>query len=199
MDILQAIRNNNITRVKELLDSGVIDSYLLNYSLNYSLDIAFLENKIEIAKLLLSRHDINVNLQDKEGQTPLYRACYYGRTEVVQLLLEQPNINVNIQNTYGETPLYIACCYGHTEVIKLLLSHPKIDVNLQGINGKTLLYRACIDGNIKIVKLLIQHPKIKIDFNILKFKNNVKLYSSLKGRKDIILSKVTKILDMIES
>jgi cytohesin len=41
--------------------------------------------QIEVAKALIAA-GANVNLANKDGETPLYRATLYGHTEIVKLL-----------------------------------------------------------------------------------------------------------------
>ncbi|OUM68876.1 hypothetical protein PIROE2DRAFT_38828, partial [Piromyces sp. E2] len=47
---------------------------------------------------LLSRPDIDINLQDDKGCTALMYALKSQNKEVIELLLNHPDINVNIKN-----------------------------------------------------------------------------------------------------
>lgn len=51
---------------------------------------------------------INVNAQDKEGNTPLHVASQLGRGPVVQMLLQQRGINDTMINYQGRSPLDLA-------------------------------------------------------------------------------------------
>jgi ankyrin repeat protein len=44
-----------------------------------------------VVKLLLARHEVNVNSKDKNGQTPLFYAAKNGHDAVVNLLLARVN------------------------------------------------------------------------------------------------------------
>ena len=198
MDIFEAIKNNNIARIKELLDSG-IDVNSQNDDGWTPLHEVCENNNIEIVKLLLEQPNIDVNAKDYDGWTPLSIACINHKLENVKELLSHPNINVNAKDYKGKTTLYHACRGGYPKVVvKLLLEHPNIDVNLQDYKGMTPLYVACKSKNIEIAKLLLSIPDIKINFNITEFKNQVKLYLYIKRKQNINLDKVNKILDMIE-
>jgi len=58
-----------------------------------------------VVKLLLAQPNINVNLTDKDGWTPLLWAVEKDYEVVVKLLLAQPNINVNLTSEDRQTLL----------------------------------------------------------------------------------------------
>jgi hypothetical protein len=92
----------------------------------------------------------------------------------VDYLLSQPNINVNIETNKGYSPLYFLCSN--------LLSATN---TLREIK------------NIKLINKLLNHKDIKINFDILEFKKNIKLYSLLKSKNNYSLDKVSQILDEV--
>ena len=47
--------------------------------------------------------DIDINLANRDGETPLFEACYQGRVNIVKLLLSEPNTDINIQTTEVKT------------------------------------------------------------------------------------------------
>ena len=65
--------------------------------------MAALAGEVETARFLISK-GANVNVQHKDGATPLHTAAFFGETEIVELLLEN-NAKINTQNNKGETPL----------------------------------------------------------------------------------------------
>jgi ankyrin repeat protein len=103
----------------------------------------------------------DVNLQTKDGWTPLHLVCRYGTTEMVESLLKM-NPYVNLQTKDGCTPLYIACKYGNVEMVESLLKMSP-DVNLQTKDGCTPLHAACEKGHLESVKLLLGNNAIRID------------------------------------
>lgn len=52
-----------------------------------TLYILALENNVTIAKYLLENSNINVNLPDNEGRTPLHVSAWQGHLEMVELLV----------------------------------------------------------------------------------------------------------------
>ena len=108
------------------------------YSTSYhegftALHFAAVKNNIEIAKLLLSMPNIDVNIQtsstrsDYDKFTPLHFATSENNVEIVKLLLSMPEININIRtSSLGFTALHFAVRNNCVENVKLLLSMPNI-------------------------------------------------------------------------
>ena len=72
---------------------------------------------------------IDVNKEDRHGETPLFMAIKAGNTKIIKLLLDAPGIDVNMEDRHGNTPLTTAAREGLSECVKLLLAAPGIDVN----------------------------------------------------------------------
>ncbi|MDR0590496.1 MAG: ankyrin repeat domain-containing protein [Puniceicoccales bacterium] len=130
-----------------------------NTLLHFLAKIAYIppQERKGIVESLLKYPEIDVNVRDSRGWTPLHWAVSDGQTETVKLLLAQPAIKVNEPGIFGETPLHVASEFGQTEVVKLLLAHPKIDVNARGPIGGTPLHIASEFWQTEVVKLLLNH------------------------------------------
>ena len=63
-------------------------------------------------RLLLTRDDINPDMQDHDGQTPLWCASLNGQEGVVKLLLTRGDVNPHKLNTDCQTPLWSAVRMG---------------------------------------------------------------------------------------
>jgi len=87
------------------------------------------EGHLRAMSSLLRAHGININLKDKDGNTPLSRACVRANLEAVRVLL-RAGADANIQNDFGSTALGIAKrkLSGFTgpqyvEIVRLLQQH----------------------------------------------------------------------------
>ena len=67
--------------------------------------LASFEGYLDVVKELLQHPKIDINLQDRNGDTALMHAATRGRLGVVRELLKRPGIDVNLQNRYGDTAL----------------------------------------------------------------------------------------------
>jgi len=81
--------------------------------------IAVEKNFVDIIELLLKHENIDVNIQNIDGNTPLHISLYTN-DDIAKLLLDHKDIDVNIQNIDGNTPLQITT---NPEIIELIKNH----------------------------------------------------------------------------
>jgi len=70
--------------------------------------------------MLLERVDVDLNIANEFGQTPLFRATREGHEGIVKTLLERVDVNSDMADLTGETALSQALKRGHYAIIKLL-------------------------------------------------------------------------------
>ena len=90
---------------------------------------AALDGRKKIVRELLSVRDIDVNLAQQQGATPLYLAAQEGHVEIVRMLLAVRGIKINLSKSDGATPLFVAAQLGRVKVVELLLAEPGTNVN----------------------------------------------------------------------
>lgn len=108
----------------------------------------------------LISHNLGIDDQDNEGNTPLHFAAD-GYVHNVQSLLDH-KANINSINVRGETPCHIAVYGGHVECLRILLSyHP----NLAGTDwvGTNVIHSAAQNGNASCLRLLLDFDRSLID------------------------------------
>ncbi|KAF9972683.1 hypothetical protein BGZ73_004172 [Actinomortierella ambigua] len=82
--------------------------------------------------------NIDVNVRDELGLTPLLHAVTNNNLQMVKLLLEHPKIDVNLKDLEsGWTPLHRALYQGHLRIALALLAHKDIDVAVEDKDGYT--------------------------------------------------------------
>lgn len=78
----------------------------------------------KMMEFLISSHSgmLNINIQDKDGDTPLYLAVYGGKVDCIELLLSYPDIDLNFQygDRFEKTVLWYS---GTRDCYELLLPH----------------------------------------------------------------------------
>ncbi len=94
---------------------------------------------IDIAKLLVLEHRADVNIRDKDGETPLHYATENDHILIVRLLL-MSQAYINARSKKGRTPLHAACDYCRVKIARLLLGRGA-NANDIDSDGKTSDYR----------------------------------------------------------
>ncbi|MCX6989898.1 MAG: ankyrin repeat domain-containing protein [Chlamydiae bacterium] len=121
--------------------------------------------RAEIMQLeaLLTRKDINVNLQDSNGKTPLFFAILSADKAIVETLLARNDIEVNRTDNEEQTPLVLAIRRGNKEIIEALLTRTDINVNRTDNEEQTPLVLAIRLGNKEIIEALLTRTDINVN------------------------------------
>src|SRR5690606_10363776 len=109
-----------------------------DFSGSTALHLAIRYHKENVEEFLLSLEDINVNIVDKKGRTPLHFACYEASLNSVKSLLKL-NIEINAIDNKGNSALHYACSKKCPEIIKIL-TNAGADVNIENEDGETPLH-----------------------------------------------------------
>ncbi|OGE46474.1 hypothetical protein PENARI_c238G04222, partial [Penicillium arizonense] len=75
-----------------------------------------------VRDLLLSREDLDINIQNQARESALWYAIHYGTFSTVKRVLEQPNVQVDVKHKHGRTALHLAVFAGRIGLVHLLLS-----------------------------------------------------------------------------
>lgn len=127
--------------------------YYMKISPCYQLNVAVMEDDIQLAKLICEQHskDIDINLQYFEFGTVLLLAAEKGFTELVEIFV---NMGATLEVAGRETAIFIAAKNGHLETFNLLfklgarLDQRMCAIALEIIYGK---------GHISMAKELCLH------------------------------------------
>ena len=101
--LCDAVRSGDLLAVKEQLANGVdVNAGDTEFGVA-ALSWAAILDDTEIAKILIEK-GADVNVQSRDGSTPLHSAAFLGRAEIAELLIQQ-GADVSPKNHRGETPL----------------------------------------------------------------------------------------------
>ncbi len=148
------------------LDSNYFSSFLFRYLITVDKDgysplyltcmlPEVLPDSEKIVELLLA-NGANIEVKDKTGCTPLFKACWAKSKRIIKLLLAK-GANIEAQDKHGRTPLHFACINGapkSEKIVELLLTNGA-NIEARDKNGETPLYAACTMGREKVVELLL--------------------------------------------
>ena len=95
----------------------------------------------------------NVNIEDKEGQQPLYEVCSQGSEDGCRMLLEH-GADVEHADTYGITAMHAAATNGSYDCEKLLIEW-KASLTRTDKHSRTPFWHACSNGYRDSAKLIM--------------------------------------------
>ncbi|KAK6190559.1 hypothetical protein SNE40_002397 [Patella caerulea] len=150
---LMGIRPVDVTLVDDDTDTNLLHLVALHNS----------DQSVEFAQLLIGR-EIDVNLSNCSGKTPLFTACVNNNINIIRLLLEV-GCDVNVKDHNGASALMIAVEREDMELAELLLTRGA-DVNTRDNRPISVLMKAVECQNVELVKLL---TKYNADVNFINF------------------------------
>ena len=155
-----------------------------------ALHIATKKQYLNSMKALLKHPEIDANIQDNRGRTPVFSAALNNWLESLQELLKFHKTNPNITPNDGHnvSPLHIAIHNGNTECAITLIQTKSTNINQQMHDGSTPLLQVCQNGNMPVLNALLSrhdlNPHIKTNHGIhplfiAALKNQTKVISAL--------------------
>lgn len=141
------------------------------------------EKSRDMLKHLLTKDNINVNIQNKDGYSPLQIALTMDNQEAMQALMNA-GADVNLQDKYGKTVLHYAIKKDDIEMVRLLAQQKNTDFYLTDKEDLTPLQIAYLGGNPFILQTLVNAGA---DIN-RKDENGMTLlhYATVKGDKSMM-------------
>ncbi|NWH37116.1 ASB10 protein, partial [Chloropsis hardwickii] len=165
---------DSIECVRQLLQHGASVNSQTEEENDTALHVASRHGLAEHVQLLL-HHGAELEVKNKEGQTPLNAACaqhhqpqdmdrYY---RVCQLLVES-GASINTEDRDRQHPLHLACKNANAQIVELLLARGA-NVNVMNYGGNTALHNILQVAAYKlehrpelVVQALLNHGAIRI-------------------------------------
>jgi Ankyrin repeats (3 copies) len=88
---------------------------------DYAIHLAVLNDLKDECMFLVKTVGVNVNVRDKDGNTPLHLACMFNRKTIAKYLLLEASVNPNIVNGALQSPLLISAFKKDYEMMRLLV------------------------------------------------------------------------------
>ncbi|KAL1843643.1 hypothetical protein VTJ49DRAFT_625 [Mycothermus thermophilus] len=111
---------------------------------------------------MLVHAGVDINWQDKDGETALHIAARFGHDECARVLIrgtaEQKADLELTEKSFAWTPLHIAAVDGHLSVAQLLVD-AGADVDKSDSSGWTAKEHAALRGHLPIARLLAEHSR----------------------------------------
>lgn len=103
----------------------------------------------ESLKMFFNSNEVNVNVRNSRGMTPLHLAVHLESIEIIKYLVSV-GADVNAKNDEGVTPLHLAVRTGNIEILTFLLSNGA-NVHVENNEKLTPLDLAILKNNIEIL------------------------------------------------
>ena len=110
-------------------------------------------NHVSILEYLLQKCERLIEFRERNGQTVLALAAWWGSIDVVRYLVKELKADINVQDGLKGTPLTLAIDWSCVEVVRFLLKH-NADVSLRGRYGKDAIAIAREKGNEEIIQMI---------------------------------------------
>jgi len=118
-------------------------------------------DKVNIIKYLIE-HDINIFIQNNEGDSTLNIAKRNGNEIIIKYLIEY----TNRQNNIGDAFLTLVCKNGNKTEVEKLIMFFESNLNIKNNKNDTPLIIACKNGHYELITFLITNNQNKVDLNM---------------------------------
>ncbi|MHB1947219.1 MAG: ankyrin repeat domain-containing protein [Gammaproteobacteria bacterium] len=165
--LLTAVWIENREGVKLLVDAKADVNILCKNRSNFPswvsplLFAVYKKNKTMIRDLLTSE-TVNVDIQDKNGTTPLMQAALGGDENIVKMLLEA-KANPDQTRPDGFNALYFAGQESKPLIVKMLLDEKVTPNAMRKADKTSLLIKCVLSKDLKIVKMLIDAGNTQVN------------------------------------
>ena len=153
--LYKAVSARDINYVKRLIEQGADCSQINPETGLAPLHVAAEKGYLRLTETLLEYCDVNI--QAKDGKTPIVIAMENKNFDIVALL-KRSNADINVRYG-GKAMIHHACRNQKYDLVNILINY-KADINLEDDNGKTPLEYAYDKNNISIEDLLIENGAV---------------------------------------
>ena len=142
-------RSGNCELVAYFAEMGT-DIHLKTADGRNCLHIAALKGHLNLCKMLIDKHKVDVNVADKRGWTAVHFSAQSGNCQLVAYFAEM-GTDVHLKTNDGSNCLNIAAYQGHLNLCKMLIDKHKVDLHMTDNDGWTALHYSAQSGNCELV------------------------------------------------
>lgn len=157
--IFEILRSGDTTAISKAIRESKSDPGSLGGTTVLHLAIQCAEPQV-VEYVITSVGDaVDLNAQDREGNTPIHIAAQLGRAQIVRQLLEHPDVNDSVANYQGQTPLDVARTPDIFQQLQLSRS--------LFIDGKTREIQTLVaQGNYPKLEELLEEPRAQSTLDV---------------------------------
>ncbi len=117
------------------------------------------QNDIEAVQAMLG--DIDVNMQDEKGRTPLMYATYQNQVEIAEILIDA-GADVNKQDDMLNSPFLYAGAEGYKDIVRMTIE-AGADPTITNRYGGVAVIPAAEHGYVDVIELLLNETTIDVN------------------------------------
>lgn len=175
----------NIACINEAFNECVINYNILK--LDAELLLNGITKGIDSSVLCFINSGIDINIENKDGDTALILAARHGKEKYIELLCNQSCININFQNKIdGDTALIMAAYVGEEKCMEILCKQINININAKNRCGDMALICAAYLGYIGCVELLCKQKNTDINAKSTYEKSTALIRAAKNGKKGCV-------------
>ena len=114
------------------------------------LHIAALQGHLNLCKMLIDKHKVDLHITDNEGWTAAHSSAQSGNYELVAYFVEI-GADIHLKTDGGINCLHIAALKGHLNLCKMLIDKHKVDLDMTTNIGWTAVHYSAQSGNYELV------------------------------------------------
>lgn len=118
------------------------------------------KDDLERVRKCLDAFPDSIRAVDKDGYTPLHRACHNSDTELVKLLIRRGS-KMEAQTAEGWRPIHCAAYWGNLKVMHLLICYGA-NINARTVGNNTCLHFAAQRDDRRLLECLVYNPNIDL-------------------------------------
>ena len=149
-EFIKATKFDDANTAKLLISQGISPN-LVDSQGNPMLVLAIKDRSYQVIDVLLVAKGMDVDLSNKQGETPLMLASINGDLPLVRTLVLKNKAQID---HISWTPLHYACAKGHLDIAQFLIANGAL-VDSLSLGGTTPLMMAVQSGNELLVKFLL--------------------------------------------
>lgn len=149
--------------VELLLDHGADPNHMDCYQ-STALYFSSISGHAAVVNILLAHDKIDVNVYDREGETPISAAARECHIEIVEALLAH-SANPGLRHLKSQIAIHSAVMREQIKLLRLLVNRDDVDPNAW-YQGQTPLQLAVHKGRDDLVEILLTDPRVNPDLSV---------------------------------
>lgn len=183
--LFDAVRANDVASVAASVRYLQVDVDTVNEYRETPLAVAAVYGHRKVIDRLVEL-GADVNHRDRNGKTPLMKACIRGFSEIVEHLVVKHGATLEERDTDGRTAVHEATVNGHLNTLDTLVGVLNANVNAQDFYGKTPVFHAVRNHDIAILRSLVVDHNADV-FMKDDFQNTVLIEAGLWGAGERVI------------